>query len=372
MKSRIFGSVIFFLGLLICSLGYAKIDGEDESGSQCHQDLSNDPSKRMKSSSYQRFRQVLDVIEKDAAPFPGIAARVENFIKQDTRRSAFRIQALLKIFREHEDVGGDFKKAFKKIKAFEDHLGRLTDSRSLYRRVSDLNLPAPILSAAGDELNTHEDALFHFLEDEWPLGTEADWKKKYRKRFDQVNGSKERKFLIRSLISYTENVIETPYDFTKLQEGVHEYRRDIRWILLMLQASGGFFQLRDDPVRARKYEEYLKDSGVPESSFAQIPNLYAESNPCLISKPLFQMVTLAVFKIGDAKDWGEVQENLERLYLAADYSTDVAHRESNRIARAQEGWIEPLPEASKWKTIVDREKILPQLVEELENCYSAQ
>ena len=321
----------------------------------------------LKSNSYQRFLTLLGKVKKDGEGAKNLEQLIEAYRKNDTRGNIFRLEGLLRMFAQHADFSADFEKGYRKIRNFEDSLGHYIDSLKFQQRAIQLNLPE-LAGVISKRVHADHEVLTNFLESEWPTGQEIKWKEKYEDRFNQITGDAERKFLVSELTRFINEVQKKKYDLNKLQEGVHEYRRKLRWILLMAQASGGFFKLAESPALDKQYAKYLDGSGIREASFSKIPELASEKNPCLISRALFEMVTLAVFRIGEAKDSGELVENIAMAYEAFGDTKVEAHRKALKIGQAQKEYVDPSPMAIKWKGILDSEKILEKLSEEISIC----
>jgi hypothetical protein len=359
--------VIYFVFAILLSLSGVSaaqsIPNSDDPGCEIHVKTDSE------SSSFKRFSKILDVIEADNTGFPSTQARVENMLAKDTRGSVFRLQALLRTFEEHAQHGADFEKARRKSKDFEDFLGHYRDRRKFLERITALGLPAPVLKHVGTQVEEDRGTLFEFLEKRWSIEQGAKWKEKYRPDFNKITGIEEQNFLVTEVSRFlSEEVLKVKWDFHKLQDGIHEFRRRLRWALLMIQASGGFFELVEEAPLQERFAKYLVGSGVSEASFSKIPVLFRDARRCQISRPVFEMATLVVFKVGDAKDWGEFRDFIKEAYVGAKYSEAEAVRESQRIAESQPGFTEPFPLATHWKEILDSEKILQRLIENLKRC----
>jgi hypothetical protein len=324
--------------------------------------------KNLMSTTYQRFMVLLSRIKKDGEKAGTVEERIQSYLQNDTRGNVFRVEGMLRLFAQNKDYQDDFKGGYEKSEAFEDALGKYADSLKFQKRAIKSNWD-DLSGVIANRVSADHQALNSFLEERWDQGQEDKWKEKYEKRFKDFKGQAERNFVFTELLNFIDDFRKIEWDFNVLQKGgIHEYRRKLRWVLLMTQASGGLFKLKIDPAEDERYSKYIKGSGVRESDFSKIEVLFPEKNPCYISRGVYEMLTLAVFQIGTAKDSGELVENLKEAYLAVNKHDEKAAAKARKLAETQPDFIEPKPLAEKWKKVIEDEKILEQFFEQVKAC----
>jgi hypothetical protein len=108
----------------------------------------------------------------------------------------------------------------------------------------------------------------------------------------------------------------------ELEEGIHSYRRQIRWFGIYAEASDGLFELREDRHPIAKYKSGL-DSDLAKSKYCQLPPPNPQLNTVSYSKSLYVATMESVLALGDIKDRGELLEGLAHSYVECGHSPSL-------------------------------------------------
>jgi hypothetical protein len=171
--------------------------------------------------------------------------------KSSARQSLFYLQALARIYKETHN-----KKRFEKMrlafKMFEDQLGKIDYYDGFIKMFSkNKAVPKSIIQNLKQhydiELNNLNELL---LEHNW-INAEKPKINSIQKELATASWKKveeERSAIAKVFIKYIEE-IEYKYEigilnFNDLEHGVHEFRRQLRWISIYAQALNGLVQLK--------------------------------------------------------------------------------------------------------------------------------
>jgi hypothetical protein len=129
---------------------------------------------------------------------------------------------------------------------------------------------------------------------------------KFLDDFDWGSRSSDRKRVLKRIIKELEDIDDTKYDMSILEhgDGVHELRRDIRWVLIEQLAVNGMITLRNDcPIPAY--------ASVPnDNRYGALRPSASEPDPCQVSQCLVFAAAKAVEDLGDIKDQAEAEVNI--------------------------------------------------------------
>jgi hypothetical protein len=134
-----------------------------------------------------------------------------------------------------------------------------------------------------------------------------------------------------------QGVRESRLDFNKLEEGIHEFRRELRWFPVVIDSLDGLITLRTDPPGSCPVPalEKLADSAVAKHRYATPALANPAPQPCAISQCLLWGTVQTVTGLGDLKD--EAQGNAA-IAEALDNDLFVAAKKNvtpEEIARAK-------------------------------------
>ena len=127
---------------------------------------------------------------------------------------------------------------------------------------------------------------------------DADW---------TTDVAEERKELILFLIDCIEK-IENDYDtgklnFNSIDDGLHEFRRKLRWLSIYAAVSDGQVQLKKIKHASEDLKKYLTDE-IVKLPYNQLPSAKKGVMPIYIESPNFYALSWLIQELGNLKDMG--------------------------------------------------------------------
>lgn len=237
--------------------------------------------------------------------------------KNGGRNVIFRLEALCRLYREIHNKKF-FDKWYKEFKALEDTLGAMDHHDAMQKeftgykplkKSSDQILTKCFEEEAGflnDVLKNNGwlngEALGEFLTGlkkiEW-LETEEDsyaYVKAVRKEVKKL----DKKYR------------SGEFDLNLLEEGLHDFRRKIRWISIYASTSNGILQLRQVKEIPKSLEKYCTDD-VVKSPFNILTKAAKGQKTIYLSAPHFYALSWLIQHLGDLKDIGLRHETFIEL-----------------------------------------------------------
>ena len=304
----------FVASILVVAAGPGCSTSDDSS--------STNDSNLEESAARARFTPYLNTLKstlESGKPTDEIAKRLLD----SGRPAAFSLQALCRVY---GDADPKFKEMRDDFKGLEDGIGAYDKWYTIYQQALSENKDAATLARLKQQ---SDDALAEFTK----LLTDRQWLttggaptrlstiETFLNGFAWGTRADDRKRVLKPMIKELKDIKETTYDMKILEvgNGIHELRRDIRWVLIEQLALNGMITTKDD---------------CPIPAYASIPNdnrygaLHAspsEPNPCQVSGCLVFAAAKTVSDLGDLKDQAEVEVNIangadvvpERLQPAA-------------------------------------------------------
>jgi len=264
------------------------------------------------SSSANRFIQVINgtqqILEKTlfSTKDSSELKQTEALSKAGFRVSVFKLQSLGRIYSYHpdQDIKEFATKLRKKSKTIEDLMGRW----DMYTTVKK-----------DKEAKKAVEELFVILKnDNWIKKNSAgeifqNWQNKI-KNMNWPSDESDRDFVIKVLANQINTTIETDYDMSLLQAGMHEIRRELRWFLIYSLVLDGVIQKSNTgplrcPLRRLQFKEFV------DEKYASLKTDRSIKNFCPISACIYDEIVGAVGVFGEIKDQAEevVEKNQKML-----------------------------------------------------------
>ncbi len=229
---------------------------------------------------------------------------VDYMMGNDTRRYLFMLEGLLRLYRQR--YGKVIDKQLIATKAFEDQLGAVDYAICMRAHGAELDLPKKTRKWLAKQLDRARRDTLELVEKRWlpdEDGESPGLAKLLRKllavEWDDYEADKT--YLRGELARRLRKVHEANYDMADLEEGIHELRRQLRWLPIYLTALDGFAELAAELSPVPEYEPLLSDSLV-SSPFAQLTASEAETGPVPLSQSLYVANTKMIAELGDLKD----------------------------------------------------------------------
>jgi hypothetical protein len=301
---------------------------------------------------FNRFSPWFSIIEKDLGKTESASRAAGYLLRGSSRIAAFNLQALGKIYNDNDGKFKDLRKDFKNL---EDAIGEynkwaniLLEAEKRQKNKSTIKALKKKTAKAKKELQNL------LLEDGWLKGNKLKFYSDFVEDFDFGSYEEDKNFVINHFDDSLTKLSQTEFEMTVLEEGngVHELRRELRWIAIKARVLGGLFQFKDDanscPIQDFKN---LVNKPVAVSKYAKLPTSELEINPCKISQCLFLGLVEKVNQIGDLKDQIEADLNLSK-----DHSDKTPAKY--------------LSELNRYYAEIHRTGLLDQLRSELISCKS--
>lgn len=273
----------------------------------------------------ERFSIQIEALNEILAKTKFQKEKGKYFYKNKARDILFRLEALCRVYREIHDKK-IFDAWYKRFKTMEDLLGVLDYHESLHNEFSQFKE----LKKASEKIylgKFEEEAgyLSEVLRDQgWQAGTllnefsaflhTAEWKSEEEDAagFGLVMANE-----LDKLVSKYRDGELNPY---KLEEGIHEFRRRIRWVSIYATASNGLVQLRSNPALEKQLKTYCTPE-VIASPFNVMPKQKGLRHSLVIQSANFYAMSWLISELGRIKDNGFRYENFLTVSNASGKAT---------------------------------------------------
>ena len=251
-----------------------------------------------------------------------------RMMDNDIRRQVFLLEGGLKFYKKrYPQLDGQKRVA----KSLEDHLGWVSGARDMHALAVEKRAPSAVVAVLKRHVEEKEAALEALVAQQWSPDedgqvpairdllqtlSETPWddyqtdkaycRKELRRRLGKIQEMSE--------LSPSEG----GYDMKQLQgdTGLHELRRNLRWMPIYAEALDGAVQLDAKRNPSKHYKKAL-GTALADSKYVRLPDADHELDPIAISKSLYVANMQLVRDFGALKDGGEAIEELALAYQAA-------------------------------------------------------
>lgn len=230
--------------------------------------------------------------------------------QSNTRQVLFYLEALARIYRNIHNF-----KRFERLriifKVIEDQLGRIDYYDGFIKELSiQENFPAILLDNLKEHYSGELKALNRMLQKQDWINDDSSMIKKIWEELEDADWKEpmEDRCAVGETIIADADLIEASYDdgilnFRSLENGVHKFRRELRWISIYAQALDGLIQLRRIDTPNPKLVVYLSKE-VIANPFNKLPPLADDIEPIYIQAPNFYALSWLIEEGGKLKDEG--------------------------------------------------------------------
>ncbi|MGL4768447.1 MAG: hypothetical protein ACRCV6_10285 [Formosimonas sp.] len=227
-------------------------------------------------------------------------------LAQQARTTLFYLQAMCRLLGQVHDKK-KFGKLKERFKLMEDALGAVDYQQGLLRDFADNpQIPAAVLDVVERD---HAAALAQtnelLIQQGW-LGKKAQRMDKVKQLCRQIDWLSDAQFnavlrpFYQSQIDALTEQLSQP--LVEIEAGVHELRRDLRWLSIYPQAFKGFVTLKPARGTAAKWSKYLTPK-IIASPFNQLPRV-ADIEPIELNANPFYALSWLIDALGTLKDQG--------------------------------------------------------------------
>lgn len=295
----------------------------------------------------------------------------------NARQCLFYLQALCRAYKKtgtkkrFKDIGGS-------VKILEDQLGKIDYWDGWVTECSACKgFPLAMLRTLRDHRERELEVMQRMLDEGCWLAdkdsalekildslAEEDWQKAGKDR------EKIARFLVEEISELDAACHTGVFDFQELETGVHEFRRQLRWIGIYAFAFDGLIQLRMVEKPESLYYKYMTEV-VVKSPFHSLPPEKTGIAPLHFSAPDYFALSWIIAEIGKIKDVGQ---KIEALREVARESNCEGHRNLEdcfaRIIPDADRTLAEIPNDMTVliETFVMRDRILQRLAASLTTC----
>ncbi len=257
-----------------------------------------------------RFQVQLTKLEQILITIPQSTDGGLALYKSSARQYLFYLEALTHIYKMIHN-----KKRFERMrisfKSLEDQLGKMDYYDGFIKEFSvQENFPDILLANLKNHFEKEcvilNDLLRH---DKW-LDVKKTPLRTIKKELADAKwgaGLKERKAVGETIIDEIQRIKDDYHagtlNFKDIENGVHEFRRRLRWISIYAQALDGLIQIKQVDVPYTKLADY-QTKEVLESPFNKMPALPRGIEPIYIEAPNFYAMSWLIAESGKLKDEG--------------------------------------------------------------------
>ncbi len=245
----------------------------------------------------------------------------KSHLTRTVRTSTFMLEAL---FRLHKKRDAFFETGLRLIKSLEDSIGAYDYHHTMFEYALGMNVPTHVVARIETHFKKAEQTLQHLLSTLWQTSPPFDELRAGIYAFDFGSIKEDQRFLRKRLKKRIEKVIALEPDFTDLEEGLHEYRRQVRWFPMYFYALRGLLRFNNShPVEAFRP---LILTPLAQSKYGQLDESDPAASPILMSQSLYLGFSKLISQLGDIKDSGQIFEYFENI-LVEDFnlSKTTAH-----------------------------------------------
>jgi len=252
------------------------------------------------------FAKIQMLLDKAATQKnPGLWLYQNNF-----RTPLFMLESLAKMYSGIHNTK-KFVKVKEYFKVLEDVLGAIDYYDAFAKSFAlDKKIPAPVITYLQAQTREKIQSLNELLaENKWFVkeGGRIDKIKKKLNKADWLNEKEEVKaiheFYGNAIYEIVAFVKESKFQFTNVENGVHELRRKLRWLSIYPQALQGTIQLSATKKSPKHLSKYLTKE-IITSPFNIMPDAGDNKHFLLLSKNYFYALSWMIAELGRLKDSG--------------------------------------------------------------------
>lgn len=251
---------------------------------------------------------LLCALDEHLGANPGSRATASRERMVELRALLFKLEAWLRLYTS--SIGKPFEKSLETVKELEDQLGAALLWGEM-RHLLDGKNPTPATGHLDGMVAKERKTLDAIVKEDW---TPDAAKRKQVPALDKLAGrildadfgsdEEDTAWLRKRMTKHVDGILEEEWDFTDLQGGIHEIRRQLRWIPLYFQSLGGAVQLSDESNPVPGLKKLLKTADA-KSPFIKMDAPAREANPIVVSKSLVIANSRLIDALGAIKDDGE-------------------------------------------------------------------
>lgn len=265
------------------------------------------------------------------------AESAPEVLRSDVRTDLFRLEAMMRIVNKIE---GSAEATLKLVKEYEDLIGRIDFAEWVLSLCNETEASDEIVEKARQQ---QEKSIQEWNEIMGRAGWFTD--KAYSEiertiQKSRLAAKKNRKQLkkievfLRKTIRKVEKRFEKgQYDFNLPEEGIHELRRNLRWLSIYAAALNGYVQLKTEPIEEKLRAVITKE--IVESPYNQLPPPPSKGSIIIVGSNAFYLMSYFIQEIGDIKDKLLAQEWMKKAGDGSDSNPALRYLEKKDGSEAE-------------------------------------
>ncbi|MBX3032315.1 MAG: hypothetical protein KF865_00190 [Bdellovibrionaceae bacterium] len=240
--------------------------------------------------------------------------RMDALMGENIRRVFYRLQGLADVYRAHHpEFFGAWRSQFKDL---EDRLGRLALKRGLRDKARELG-EDKLARIFSEEAEQAQAAAVNALKDSgwWSdsTGTLRQFRQSMAKESLWMDGVQDGRFLRGMLLhdgaKLRVRIRDLEYDRKDIEKGLHELRRELRWLAIQTMNLDGLIRFQEDAL-SFGFRAWLQEMTRANPEIYRNPYMKlsppAIANPVLIPWRSFTMLNEIILQLGNLKDAAEM------------------------------------------------------------------
>ncbi|MBK8608841.1 MAG: hypothetical protein IPL84_02520 [Chitinophagaceae bacterium] len=273
----------------------------------------------------------------------------------NARTPLFMLEGLAKLY-----AGIHNKKKFTKLKEhfklLEDAIGAIDYYDSFAKEfIGNKKIPATVTNYLQAQSREKIQSLNEILKEKKWLAEDNTRIEKIRKKLSTADWQDEmediksiHQFYIISINKILEFINQKDYQFTDVENDLHEFRRMIRWLSIYPQALLGCIQLSKSTTAAPKFLAKYLTKEITGSTYNVMPGAGDQKHFLLLDQNRFYALSWMIAETGKLKDNGLKVEVLKEAILQTTKSTETqALAEAYNLAGPKQMTIEQVLTASQ-------------------------
>ena len=272
------------------------------------------------------------------------ADQIAQTLLSSGRPASFSLQALCRLYEKEDDT---FKKLRDDFKGLEDGIGQFDKWNGIYQTAVSQNKDAATLARLKAQSDSALTTFSQHLSSKGWISADAAtpslaakheaWLKSYAWKAR----AEDRAVVLKHLSKELDDLATTTYDMKILEvgDGIHELRRDLRWVLIEQLGLNGMVTLNAGTCSIPAYAQ------LPVTDrYTQLRSSALEPSPCQVDACVVAAAAKAVSDLGNLKDQAEEEVNINgdadvvpvRLQPAAQaIYTDITTNKLFEVYKAQ-------------------------------------
>ena len=298
---------------------------------------------------------------------------IDSLIADNARSELFRMESLLRLYRHKFP---NLTQPLKQVKGAEDGLGEylyavesLNFASDKFRKENQARRPTAAqqseqektLAGLEKKRTVARGVLAKWLETSTLSVDLRSLRSQVGPRFRGWGTAKDTPFVKKELQQLLKQVRDGHYDFSKLEDGIHEFRRQLRWFPMTLDGLDGLLVVRDEPAGKCPVPalDALAGSAAAKNKYSNPALRFPAAHPCAISRCLLWEVSKTIRDLGRLKD--DAQGSLA-IEAALDEDLDVS---SSTVASSEE-----TARATAIRNDLNSSHALDSLMAQISSCKS--